>query len=121
MTLTDESDTSSTTTKISKLTITTNKPTFDAQFKCITTWSGVNGKSIESTSDVNAVGVALDEYTFSTGSSGDGVIRCVVWGDSPPHSVTWSDEREDAITNQPDEVTAIDIRELLVSMNDFLA
>ncbi|XP_063691310.1 roundabout homolog 1-like [Bolinopsis microptera] len=108
VTLTDESDSSSTTTKISKLTITTNKPTFNAQFKCIATWSGVNGKSIESTTDVNAVGVAVDENTFSTGSSGDGVISCVVWGDSPPYSVTWSNEREKAITNQPDETEIAD-------------
>ena len=98
---------SSTTEKKSKLTIPANNPVFNGELKCVATWTGNEGKAIETTSDVNAIGASMESHTFSSGVSGDGVMTCLVWGDSPPFSVSWKDSKEKSVANVENEVFAI--------------
>ena len=49
----------------------------------------------------------MDADTFSTGSTGDGDMVCLVWGDSSPFSVSWKDENEDAVKNVENKVFII--------------
>jgi len=97
--LTDESDSSSTTTKASSLKLKTNNPTLNNVLQCRATWSGENGKTIESTCDVNAIGASMEERVYS-----DGVMSCLVWGDTAPHSVTWADGEGETVSNVTDQV-----------------
>ena len=66
---------------------------------CQATWSGTDSETIETSCDVNAIGAGMEEVTYS-----DGVMSCVVWGDSPPHSVTWSDEAGNTVLNVTEQV-----------------
>ena len=104
-TIADTSDSSSTTEKKSKLTIPANNPIFNDELKCVATWTGADSKEIMSTSDVNAIGASMAAQTFSDGATGDGVISCVVWGDSPPHSVSWKNPKEETVSNVANEVS----------------
>jgi hypothetical protein len=100
----DESDGASATEKKSKLTIPANYAALNDELKCVATWTGTNAKAIETKSDINAIGASMGANTFTDGATGDGIINCVVWGDSKPFSVTWKNEKEEVIQNKDNEV-----------------
>ena len=106
-TVTDVSDGTSATEKKSKLTIPANYAALNDEPKCVATWTGTNAKAIETKSDVNAIGASMETATFTDGATGDGIINCVVWGDSKPFSVTWKNEKEEVLQNKDNEVLLI--------------
>ena len=101
-TFTDEVTAGSLNERTSVLTITENNEVYNGILKCVATWSDIS-LSVDSETDVMAVGARMDQYTFDTGS-GEAVLSCVVWGDSAPFSVEWIDEDDAAITNEADKV-----------------
>ena len=103
-TVEDTSVEASATEKKSKLTIPANNPVFNNELKCVATWTGTNGQAIHTMTDVNAIGISMEAQSFSSGATGDGVMSCVVWGDSPPHSVSWKNPKEEAVSNVANEV-----------------
>ena len=103
-TITDTSDSSSDTEKKSQLSITANNPVFNDELKCVATWTGKDSKAIETKTDVNAIGASMAGQTFSDGTTGDGVMKCVVWGDVPPNSVSWKNPSEETLSNVANEV-----------------
>ena len=105
-TVTDTSESSSETEKKSKLTIPANNPIFNDELKCVATWTGTDSKAIDTTTDINAIGASMATQTFSDGATGDGVMSCVVWGDSPPHSVSWKNPKEETVSNVANEVSS---------------
>ena len=56
-------------------------------------------------SDINAIGASMAAQTFSDGASGDGIMTCLVWGDAPPHSVSWQNPNEETISDVANEVS----------------
>ncbi|KAL5249910.1 hypothetical protein ACHWQZ_G015848 [Mnemiopsis leidyi] len=104
-TITDTSDSSSETEKKSQLSITANNHVFNDELKCVATWTGKDSKAIETKTDVNAIGASMAGQTFSDGTTGDGVMKCVVWGDVPPHSVSWKNPSEETLSNVANEVS----------------
>ena len=92
------------TEKKSKITIPANNPIFNDNLECVATWTGDQGKAINTKVDVNAIGASMEAQTFTTGSTGHGDMTCVVWGDSAPFSVSWKDKEEKAITNVANKV-----------------
>jgi hypothetical protein len=106
-TVTDESDEASTTEKKSKLTIPANYAALNDELKCVATWTGTHAKAIETKSDINAIGASMETASFTDGATGDGIITCVVWGDTAPFSVTWKNEKEEVLQNKDNEVILI--------------
>jgi hypothetical protein len=106
-TVADESDGASETEKKSKLTIPANYAALNEKLQCVATWTGTDAKAIETKSDVNAIGASMETATFTDGATGDGIINCVVWGDSKPFSVTWKNEKEEVLQNKENEVILI--------------
>ncbi|KAL5250884.1 hypothetical protein ACHWQZ_G016582 [Mnemiopsis leidyi] len=102
--ITDTSEASSATEKKSKLTIPANNPTFNDELKCVATWTGDDAKEVVSMSDINAIGASMAAQTFSDGASGDGIMTCLVWGDAPPHSVSWQNPNEETISDVANEI-----------------
>ena len=60
----------------------------------------------------------MDTQTFSDGATGDGVMSCVVWGDSPPHSVSWKNPKEETVSNVANEVSRSIHRTFTLSNSD---
>ena len=106
-TVEDTSEGSSATEKKSKLTIAANNQIFNNELKCLATWTGEHAAAIHTKTDINAIGASMDADTFSTGSTGDGDMVCLVWGDSSPFLVSWKDENEDAVSNVENKVFII--------------
>ena len=86
------------------MTIPANNYVFNNELKCIATWTGDNGKAINTKTDINAIGASMAEESFSDGSTGDGVMTCLVWGDSVPFSVTWKDADDKVINDVANKV-----------------
>ena len=106
-TVEDTSEGSSATEKKSKLTIAANNQIFNNELKCLATWTGEHAAAIHTKTDINAIGASMDADTFSTGSTGDEDMVCLVWGDSSPFLVSWKDENEDAVSNVENKVFII--------------
>ena len=84
--------------KQSVLTITKNSEIYNDILKCVVTWEDSN-MSIETETDINAIGARIAEYTFDTGQ-GEAILSCIVWGDEAPLEVTWTNEDGDVNTQQ---------------------
>ena len=106
-TVEDTSEGSSATEKKSKLTIAANNQIFNNELKCLATWTGEHAAAIHTKTDINAIGASMDADTFSTGSTGDGDMVCLVWGDSSPFRVSWKDPKGEAVIAVENEVSLI--------------
>ena len=74
---------------------------FNDILKCMVTWTD-NDVSIATTTDINAIGARIDQYTFDTGD-GEAVLSCIIWGDDAPNQVTWTNE-DGNVNAQADKV-----------------
>ena len=78
---------------------------YNGDLSCVAMW-GETDKVLKSTTDLQAVGARIDEFTFE--SSADEIIfSCVVWGEVVPESVTWSNSDGDDIAAQDNKVCVL--------------